>query len=38
MRGHGNEHDLLVDRETIRTARLLLRPWALDDAEAALAV
>jgi RimJ/RimL family protein N-acetyltransferase len=34
----GTKHDLLVDGERIRTARLLLRPWALDDAEAALAV
>ncbi len=31
----GRRHDLLVDGERIRTARLLLRPWVLDDAEAA---
>src|ERR1700754_2351305 len=33
-----DEHDLRVDGERIRTARLLLRPWVLDDAEAALAI
>jgi RimJ/RimL family protein N-acetyltransferase len=32
------KHEPLVDGERIHTARLLLRPWALDDAEAALAV
>ena len=34
----GRRHDLLVDGERIRTARLLLRPWVLDDAEAALTI
>jgi RimJ/RimL family protein N-acetyltransferase len=34
----GNKHDLLVDGVRIRTARLILRPWVLDDAEAALAI
>jgi RimJ/RimL family protein N-acetyltransferase len=34
----GRKHDLLVDGERIRTARLLLRPWVLDDAGAALAI
>jgi RimJ/RimL family protein N-acetyltransferase len=29
---------MLVDGGRIRTARLLLRPWVLDDAEAALAI
>ena len=31
-------NDLLADGERIRTARLLLRPWVLDDVESALAV
>jgi RimJ/RimL family protein N-acetyltransferase len=34
----GRNDDLLVDGERIRTARLLLRPWVLDDAEAALTI
>jgi RimJ/RimL family protein N-acetyltransferase len=34
----GRKHDLLVDGERIRTARLLLRPWVLDDAEAAFTI
>ncbi|WP_170225752.1 hypothetical protein [Pseudonocardia cypriaca] len=34
----GGKHDLSVDGKCIRTARLLLRPWILDDADAALAV
>jgi RimJ/RimL family protein N-acetyltransferase len=33
-----SKHDLLVDGDRIRTARLLLRPWGLDDAEAALTI
>ncbi len=38
MTAFGRKDDLLVDGERIRTARLLLRPWVLDDAEAALAI
>jgi RimJ/RimL family protein N-acetyltransferase len=34
----GNKHDLLVDGKRILTARLILRPWVLDDAEAGLAI
>jgi len=34
----GREHRLILDGERICTARLLLRPWMPDDAEAALEI
>ncbi len=32
------EHRVLIDGHTIRSPRLVLRPWSVDDAEAALAI
>jgi RimJ/RimL family protein N-acetyltransferase len=32
------EHKVAIDGHTIRSPRLVLRPWSVDDAEAALAV